>query len=69
MSNKFYIFLSFHPFHSRVRIMGVRHGVSKGVEDGRRLLALWVAIPETAVRLFQGRPLAGLKKIVYGGEP
>jgi hypothetical protein len=35
-------------------IRGGRHGVSKGVEDCRRLLALRVAIPKMAVRLFQG---------------
>jgi hypothetical protein len=38
---------------------GVQHGVSKGVEDGRRLPALHVATRETAVRLLQGMPPAG----------
>jgi hypothetical protein len=37
---------------------GVQQGLSKGVEDGRRLSTLWVATPETAVRLFQGSPPA-----------
>jgi hypothetical protein len=35
---------------------GVRRGVSKGVEDGRRLRDLWMATPETAVRRFQRWP-------------
>jgi hypothetical protein len=36
-------------------IRGVRHGVSKGIEDGRRPPTLRVATPETALWLFQGR--------------
>jgi hypothetical protein len=33
-------------------LQGVWHGVSKGVEKGCRLLALWMATPETATRPF-----------------
>jgi hypothetical protein len=33
-------------------IRGVRHGVSKGLEDGLRMPALWVATLDTAIRLF-----------------
>jgi hypothetical protein len=36
--------------------IGVRRGVSKGVEDGRRPDALWAATPETAARPFEGWP-------------
>jgi hypothetical protein len=36
-------------------IIGLWRGVSKGVEDGIRPLALWWATPETAVRPFPGR--------------
>jgi hypothetical protein len=32
-------------FKQCLKIMGVRRGVSKGVEDGRRPSALWVGYP------------------------
>jgi hypothetical protein len=36
--------------------IGVRRGVSKGIEDSRRPLPSRWATPETAVKLFQGWP-------------
>jgi hypothetical protein len=46
---------------------GGRPGVSKGVEDGHRMPALWAATPETAVRPFQGWPPAGHRRVRHGG--
>jgi hypothetical protein len=46
---------------------GVRRGVSKGVEDGSRPLALWAATPETTIRTFQGWPPAIRKEVEHGG--
>jgi hypothetical protein len=44
-----------------------RSGVSKGVEDGRRLPDLPAATPDTAVRPFWGWPHAGRRGAEHGG--
>jgi hypothetical protein len=40
--------------------------VSKGVEDGCRLPALRAATPQTDVRLFQGWPPEGRRRVRHG---
>jgi hypothetical protein len=47
--------------------IGVRLGVSKGVEDGHSLPALWVSTPETTIMLFQGWPPTGHRMVKHGG--
>jgi hypothetical protein len=47
---------------------GVRDGVSKGLEDGRRPPALWAVASEMAVRPSQRWPPAGRSRVGDGGS-
>jgi hypothetical protein len=47
--------------------IGVQRGVSKEVEEGHKPPALRAAILETTVRLFQGWPSAGRRKVGHAG--
>jgi hypothetical protein len=48
------------------RIKGLWHGVCNGLEDGQKLLALWAATPEMAVRHFEGWPPTGHRRVGHG---
>jgi hypothetical protein len=51
---------------SSFSLRGVQQGVSKRVEDGRRMPAFRVAMPETAVRPFQVWLSTGRRRVGHG---